>query len=361
MLTTVPNAEPGDAALALWTLHQLHYRDLTGVPDDLEWDPQLLRLRGLLERELEQRLRSRFAPPTGLSFVDDFFGWVAEHDGASIAAHVHRDATREQVLELTRMRSIYHLMETDPTAWVVPRLGVRAKAGLMELLYDEYGAGDPNRLHHHLYARGMEASGLDPSYGAYIDEAPLEILEQNNAQTLFGLHRRLRGAALGHLAAFEATSSLPSWRMVQGLERLGFPRELVDYYAEHVEADAVRAARGPRDLRRPVRREPGLEADLWFGAFTALDLEDRVARSVLARWQTRGGGGMTYEHPEAIVCPGGPLLIRGNHAVEDPDGVRTAPPGRSRRSAAASSRARCRGATAPTRCCRRSGARASRA
>jgi len=286
VLTAVPDAAAGDAALALWVLHQLHYRDLTGVPDDLEWDPQLLRLRGLLERDLERRLRSRFTAPSGLGFVEGFFDWVAEHDGASIAAYVHRDATWEQVLELTRMRSIYHLMETDPTAWVVPRLGVRAKAGLMELLYDEYGAGDPNRLHHHLYARGMEASGLDTSYGAYIDEVPLEILEQNNAQTLFGLHRRLRGAALGHLAAFEATSSLPSTRMVQGLERLGFPEEFVDYYAEHVEADAVHEQLAVHVICGGLlAEEPRLEEDLWFGAFTALDLEDRVARSVLAHWQ----------------------------------------------------------------------------
>jgi hypothetical protein len=286
VLTTLVDAQPDDAALALWTLHQLHYRDLAGVPDDLEWDPQLLRVRALLERDLEQRLRSRFTPPTGLSFGVDFFDWVAEHDGASIAAHVHRDATRDQVLELTRVRSIYHLMESDPTAWVVPRLGVRSKAALMELLYDEYGAGDPNRLHHHLFARGMEASGLDPSFGAYIDEAPLEVLEQNNAQTLFGLHRRLRGAALGHLAAFEATSSLPSTRMVQGLERLGFPPELVDYYAEHVEADAVHEQLAVRVICGGLLAdEPGLEGDLWFGAFTALDLEDRFARSVLARWQ----------------------------------------------------------------------------
>jgi len=286
VLTTLSDARADDAALALWTLHQLHYRDFTAVPDDLEWDPQLLRARAVLELDLEQRLRSRFTPTPGLSFGADFFDWIAEHDGASIAAHVHRDATREQVLELTRIRSIYHLMETDPTAWVVPRLGVRAKAGLVELLYDEYGSGDPNRLHHHLWARGMEASGLDASYGAYVDEVPLEVLEQNNAQTLFGLHRRLRGAALGHLAAFEATSSLPSSRMVHGLERLGFPQELVDYYAEHVEADAVHEQLAVHVICGGLlAEEPRLEGDLWFGAFTALDLEDRVARSVLARWQ----------------------------------------------------------------------------
>lgn len=28
-----------------------------------------------------------------------------------------------------------------------------------------------------------------------------------------------------------------------------------------------------------------------------------------------------FDHPDSIRCPGGPLLIRGNHAVEDPDGV----------------------------------------
>src|ERR1044072_2732129 len=94
----------------------------------------------------------------------------------------------------------------------------------------------------------MEASGLRPERGAYIDEAPVEALEQNNAVSMFGLQRRLRGAALGHLAAFEATSSLPSRRMVQGLERLGFPPEMVGYYAEHVEAAAVHEQVALRDV-----------------------------------------------------------------------------------------------------------------
>jgi hypothetical protein len=285
VLTALPEARHDDAALALWVLHQLHYLGFDGVSDELEWDPQLLRIRAVLERDLEERLRSRFVAPTGLSFVEDFFDWVAEHDGVSLAAHVHRDADRDQVLELLRVRSLYHLQEADPTAWVVPRLGVRAKAALVELQYDEYGAGDPNRLHHHLFALGMEASGLDSSYGTYVDEVPTEILEQNNAMSLFGLHRRHRAAALGHLAAFEATSSLPSRRMVQGLERLGFPDELVGYYAEHVEADAVHEQLAVRAIVGGLLAdEPQLEQDAWFGAFTCLDLEDRFGRRMLESW-----------------------------------------------------------------------------
>jgi hypothetical protein len=278
-------SEGEDAALALWVLHELHYRGFEEVPDALEWNPQLLELRSVLERDLEGRLRERFRPPAGVSFVEDFFEWLDEQDGLSVATHVQRSADREQTLELLRLKSIYHLKESDPVAWIVPRLGVRAKAALMELQYDEYGGGDPNRLHHHLFARGLEASGLDPAYGAYIDEVPLEVLDQNNAQSLFGLHRRLRAAALGHLAAFEATSSLPSRRMVQGLERLGFPAEIVAYYAEHVEADAVHEQLAVRAILGAVlEEEPELEEDAWFGAFTCLDLDDRFARVVLERW-----------------------------------------------------------------------------
>lgn len=289
VLAEAQGASTEDGAISLWTLHQLHYRRIERVPDELEWDPQLIRLRTLLERDLEQRLRARFAPPTGLSLVEDLLAWVERHPGASLATHVQRDATREQVLALLRERSLYHLMESDPTAWVVPRLGVRAKAALMELQYDEYGAGDPNRLHHHLFAQGMAACGLDPAYGTYADDASTEVLEQNNAMTLFGLHRRHRAAALGHLAAFEATSSLPSRRMVQGLERLGLPDELVGYYREHVAADAVHEQLAVRTiLGALLADEPELEVEAWFGAFTCLDLEDRAARRMLATWADEG-------------------------------------------------------------------------
>src|SRR5215218_2159567 len=124
----------------------------------------------------------------------------------------------------------------------------------------------------------MEACGLSSTHGAYVDEVPWEILEQNNAMSLFGLHRRLRGAALGHLAAFEATSSMPSRRMAQGLERLELPQELVDYYLEHVEADAVHEQLAVRTVCGSVLElEPELVDDVFLGAFSCLDLEGRAA------------------------------------------------------------------------------------
>jgi hypothetical protein len=274
-----------DAALTLWVLHELSYRGFDEVDDGAERDPELFRLRCVLEDDLERRLRERWPGPPDAELGTGFFDWLAAHDGPSLARHVQTAATEEQLLDLLRIRSVYHLKEADPTSWVIPRLTAAPKAALVELQYDEYGVGDPARLHHELWARGMEASGLRPEYGAYVDEAPVEVLEQNNAVSMFGLQRRLRGAAVGHLAAFEATSSLPSRRMAQGLDRLGFPPEIIGYYTEHVEADAVHEQLALRDICLPlVAEQPSLEPDVWFGAWTCLELEDRTARRVLDAW-----------------------------------------------------------------------------
>ncbi len=275
-----------DAQIALWVLYEQHYRGFDDVDASLEWHPEILRLRQRLEETFEAELHARYASPEVTEpFADAFFDYVASHDGRSLASYVQREADTDQLRELLSVRTIYHLKESDPSAWLVPRLPVAPQAALMELQYDEYGAGDPNRLHAHLYARGLEACGLRSEYGAYIDDVPREVLEQNNAMSMFGLHRRLRGAALGHLAAFEATSSLPSRRMAQGLDRLGFPQEMIDYYDEHVEADAVHEQLAVRLICGSLLdAEPALAADVFFGAFTCLDLEDRFAGAMLRGW-----------------------------------------------------------------------------
>jgi hypothetical protein len=277
-----------DAQVSLWALYELSYRGFEDVEDSLEWHPDLVALRGELETDLETALRERFRAAVRevpAWTPEAFFDFCAQHDGPSLAAFVHREADADQVLDLLRLRSIYHLKEADPAAWVVPRVDDATKAALVELQYDEYGTGNPHLLHAGLFARGLEACGLSPAYGAYVDDVPAEILEQNNAMTLFGLNRRLRGAALGHLAAFEVTSSLPSRRIAQGLRRLSLPEEMAAYYDEHVEADAVHEQLAVRNICGSLlAAEPTLVEDVFLGAFSCLDLEDRVAHRVLGEW-----------------------------------------------------------------------------
>jgi hypothetical protein len=73
--------------------------------------------------------------------------------------------------------------------------------------------------------------------------------------------------------------------MSQGLARLGMAAEMRAYYDEHVEADAVHEQLAVRLICEPlIAAEPETEADIWFGAFSCLDLEDRVAHHYLERW-----------------------------------------------------------------------------
>jgi hypothetical protein len=151
---------------------------------------------------------------------------------------------------------------------------------------DEYGGGRADRMHAVLFAKTMSAVGLDPAYGAYLAELPAITLATVNLMSLCGLHRRLRGAIVGHLAAFEMTSSLPSRRYANGLRRLGFDAEATDFFDEHVEADAVHEQIALWDLADGLAAaEPELAGDILFGARALLALEGRWAAHLLAAWE----------------------------------------------------------------------------
>jgi hypothetical protein len=109
--------------------------------------------------------------------------------------------------------------------------------------------------------------------------------------SLFGLHRRWRAAAAGHLAAVEMTSSEPSRRYSTGLKRLGFAERTTVFYDEHVEADAVHEQIAAVDMCGSlVAEDPSLRADVLFGAACALAVDGLVAVDLLAAWEDGRSG-----------------------------------------------------------------------
>ena len=141
-------------------------------------------------------------------------------------------------------------------------------------------------MHSALFAKSMDRLGLDARYGAYVDHVPAITLATVNLMSMLGLHRRRRGAIVGHLAMFEMTSALPNRRYGNGLRRLGFDSEAaVGFFDEHVEADAVHEAVASVDLAGGlVRMEPHLAGDLLWGARTLTRIEARWAEHVLGAW-----------------------------------------------------------------------------
>jgi hypothetical protein len=304
-----------DLQLALYLLYELHYRGLPGVDERWEWEPALLGLRAKLERQFEQALLEAVPlrrDEVPAAEIDLALREVAEADGPSLSTFVATTATAAQVVEFVIHRSAYQLKEADPHSWAIPRLTGPAKAALLEIQFDEYGRGRPDWIHAELFARAMRALGLDSSYGAYLECIPGVTLATVNLMSLLGLHRRLRGAIVGHLALFEMTSSIPNRRYAAGLRRLGFGEEATLFFEEHVAADAVHENIAAVDLAGGlVRQEPAASAEVLWGARTLDHLEGRWATHILACWEN--------DRSSLVESPRCPPLARGLEWRTEPD------------------------------------------
>jgi hypothetical protein len=141
-------------------------------------------------------------------------------------------------------------------------------------------------MHAELFAGTMRRLGLNAAYGAYLDWLPGLTLATVNLMSLFGMHRRWLGAIVGHLAAFEMTSSIPNRRYGNAFRRLGYGADVTRFYDEHVEADAVHENIAVWDLADALARaDPAIAERIVFGARALLALEARWAAHLLDCWR----------------------------------------------------------------------------
>ncbi|WP_414467370.1 iron-containing redox enzyme family protein [Mycobacterium asiaticum] len=287
---SVRDADPYglDLQLALYMCYELHYRGFASVDPEWEWNPSLLALRSELERVFLAGVRRDVGPidadHTAAAEMDAIT--IEPADGTGPSYYLRDTGTWEQMREYFVHRSLYHLKEADPHAFAIPRLSGTAKAAFVAVEFDEYGAGSGTRMHQQLFADLLEAADLDSTYLAYLDAVPAESLAVVNLMSLFGLHRRWRGAAVGHFASTEITSPPGSRRMVQALQRLQAAPACVEFYREHVEADAVHEHVVRQSVVGDlVAREPNLDADVVFGIRAHAAVENRLADVVMAAWQ----------------------------------------------------------------------------
>ncbi|MDP1820483.1 MAG: iron-containing redox enzyme family protein, partial [Acidimicrobiales bacterium] len=178
------------------------------------------------------------------------------------------------------------LKEADPHTWAIPRLVGRPKAALVDIQTGEYGDGRAEGLHATLFAKTMCALELDDRYGAYLDDIPGVTLSTCNLMSLFGLHRRWRGALVGHLALFEMCSVSPMGRYQACLERLGFGDEATRFYGVHVVADERHQVVALHDMVATlVEDEPFLGGEIVYGAQCLTTVESLFSSHVLAAWE----------------------------------------------------------------------------
>ena len=158
----------------------------------------------------------------------------------------------------------------------------------MSIQAEEYGSGVSAEVHARLFADAMVELGLDPAFGAYLSELPATTLASCNLVSLFGLHRRWRGALVGHLALFEMTSVAPMGRYTRALRRLALAEvggPAARFYEVHVAADARHEVVAIDDLVGGLLSdEPHLAGDVAFGARALAAVERRFADALLSAW-----------------------------------------------------------------------------
>ncbi|MGW0633379.1 iron-containing redox enzyme family protein [Streptomyces sp. NPDC002758] len=289
-----------DLQLALYLLYELHYQGFEGVSEDCEWDSGLLARRSAIEDHFLGALRTD-VPIDGAETAEQALDELQLEpigDEGSVSHFLRDRGSLENLREYAALRSLYHLKEADPHAWVIPRLRGRAKAAMVAVEFDEFGAGRADEIHAELFADLMADLRLDTSYGHYVDAAPAEALATVNLMSLFGLHRALRAALVGHFAAVEVTSSPASRRLAEALRRVGGGPAAVRFYTEHVEADAVHEQVVRHDVVGGLlESEPRLDADVVFGIRATSYLEDRLAARLLGAWR-EGGSALRGERSE---------------------------------------------------------------
>lgn len=285
-LPAVASADPvadDDLQLALYCLYELHYRGFADVDDGWEWDARLLRFRSALEEPFERALRAAVQP--GDEDVVDALHRAAALPGPSVSRFLADRGDLHQCREFAVHRSAYQLKEADPHSWVIPRLDGDPKSALLQVQMEEYGDGLPGQMHSQLFRQTMEALGLDPRYGAYLDALPGSTLATTNLISMFGLHRRLRGALVGHLALFEMTSVVPMGRYAAALHRVGAPAAAAVFYEVHVDADQSHERIACEQMAGGLARdEPDQAREIGFGALAAVHVEARFGAALLDAW-----------------------------------------------------------------------------
>jgi hypothetical protein len=283
----VTGADPfgADLTVALHTCYELHYQGFVDVDPDWEWAPELLAFRREMERVFESALRAAVPASDDVTAVLDEL-LVEPVPGTGVSHFLRDEGEWWQFREYVVHRSIYHHKEADPHALVIPRLSGRAKAALVAVEFDEFGGGHADRVHAQLYRDLMAAIDLDAGYLHYFDDVPAPVIAVVNMMSLFGLHRRLRAAMVGHFAAAEITTAPSAARMVKAIRRLGGGDDVSHFFAEHVEADAVHEQVLRHDVVGDLLdREPELAADIVFGVRATEFLESRFGEHVLSAWR----------------------------------------------------------------------------
>lgn len=230
------------------------------APRTNEHDPLLHEVLGILEGAFERQLSRTPLPDEPPSESDAFCSWLQEIalerelvPASGMGSLLREQATLEQMREIVAQRSLFFLKEPDPWAMVIPTLRGPAKAGLIDVLLDEYGWGRYEHMHSTVYETLMRKLDLDTGYDAYRDRAAWQYLAALNLQGMYARNRRLCRRMYGYIYLVEADSPRSMVNYLAAWTRLGIEDpDVTRFYELHVTADEGHQQVALDEMIRPV-------------------------------------------------------------------------------------------------------------
>ncbi|MFY9487926.1 MAG: iron-containing redox enzyme family protein [Solirubrobacterales bacterium] len=242
---------------------------------------------GYLER---RRSSIDLTPPAE---ADALGGWLeslvfGEHPAESgrWGAFVRDSISHDQLCEIVAQRSLFFLREPDPWIYAVPTLTGGAKAGLIDLLLDEYGWGKLDHMHSSVYARLMQALGLESGIDHFEPVASWQYLATLNHQWMLSLMPEYSRRLLGTIYLTEADSPVAMTNYLAAWERLGVSDPAVrEFYEIHVHADENHRDVALSEVAVPVSEtEPAAAAQVAIGISDGRTVEAEFVEHLLERF-----------------------------------------------------------------------------
>lgn len=212
---------------------------------------------------------------------------LAEHplESPSWGPFIREFAPLEAMKSIVAQRSLFFLREPDPWIYAVPTLSGVAKAGLIDLLLDEYGWGKYEHMHSTVYAHVMEALELETRIDHYESEASWQYLATLNHQWMYALEPEFSRRLLGVVYLTEADSPGAMTNYLAAWDRLGVTDERVlKFYDLHVHADENHRDVALHEVVMPVAEAGGPAAarEIAIGIWDGRALEAEFADHILS-------------------------------------------------------------------------------
>jgi hypothetical protein len=260
------------------------------APRTNEHDPLLHEVLGTLEGAFERQLSRTPLPEAPPREPDAFCAWLQDValerelvPASGMGPFLREHATLDQMREIVAQRSLFFLKEPDPWAMVIPSLHGTAKAGLIDVLLDEYGWGRYEHMHSTVYETLMRKLDLETEYDAYRDRAAWQYLAALNLQGMYARNRRLCRRMYGYIYLVEADSPRSMANYLAAWARLGVDDpDVTRFYDLHVTADEGHQQVALDEMIRPVvTAEPAAAPEIARGVLEGIVVHSWFSRHLV--------------------------------------------------------------------------------